>query len=91
MAEKLNLEPKKLAVYLFQAALVFYTYLWWKGWVGIPKILWFVVGAGATKAAIAIRARGPKDSLTRNGKRPTAVFLGSGASGPLAQGKARRS
>lgn len=81
LAERLGLEPKQLATYLAQAALVFYVYLWWKGWVGIPKIFWLVLGAILMKLGIKFGTQGATKLSTQDGRRPTAVFLGSGASG----------
>jgi hypothetical protein len=87
-AEKLNLPPATLAACIFGAAMLFYIYSWLKGWVGTPRVLWLALGVGFWKIGLRFVTLGPKSPLTRDGKRPTAVFLGSGASGARTIGPA---
>jgi hypothetical protein len=68
--------------------MLFYIYSWLKGWVGTPRVFWLALGVGLWKIGLRFVTLGPKSPLTRDGKRPTAVFLGSGASGARTIGPA---
>ena len=82
-ADNLGVQPRQLATYVGQAMLFLYVYLWWKGWFGIPKIVWLFIGMGLwTVGSKGIKGRSASTGRPPRkvgGKRPTAVFLGSGA------------